>query len=458
LRLALLLGALFLVVNPPYAVNDEDVHMARMYELSTGQLVTLNDGDDYHYVPGDYEALGRRYQGIFQRDGGRVRVAGILKHLGKRPPREPLTRMRARAAGYSPISYHLQVPMIWLGRQLHLGAMWHMYLARVASLTMYLFLTFRAVSVAGRLEWLFAAVALMPMALMQAAGASTDGLVIGLSLLFFAHIARNGVSPGPVPQRATLAELLLVLAVLTLSKPVYLVAGIALLTLRWEGRRARLRRAVFTAGSMLLAASLFLLWNQIRQNGPASASGGPSAPVQQLQLLLSEPWRIVQLTFGTAFRTADDLLLQSIFMRYGMSPAMRFAGGVASILYAQLLFGLSWGAARGLDPSASPPRWLKLLALGLSWLGILCAVPSALYLCCVQLGGEEIRGFHGRYLIPAFPALLLALSLLGRPVLRRWLLGRAARLPLAIIVFSNLLCLFCVVGWHYYSESVEWPF
>jgi uncharacterized membrane protein len=170
---------------------------------------------------------------------------------------------------------------------------------------------------------------------------------------------------------------------------------------------------------------------------------------RQLDFLWSSPLGTLELGARTLLRMVDDLLVESVFVRYGISSGMRFIGPLVSVFYAQLMIALAWGAAwqRGLTAGR---RKLDALILFMCWLAIVTAVPSALYVCCNKVGASNVRGFHGRYLIPAYPALLLALALLGRPTVARWLRWRGGRVPLAAFVVSNLLCLFSLVGWHYY--------
>jgi hypothetical protein len=121
----------------------------------------------------------------------------------------------------------------------------------------------------------------------------------------------------------------------------------------------------------------------------------------------------------------------------------------------QLLLALAWGAAPRHAESV-PWQRQRLVALGASWLGMVCSVPAALYVCCSEVGSADVESLHGRYFIPAFPAALLALSLVGRPVLGRWLRIEHTRLLWLLLVGANLACLFALIGWHYYYPR-EWP-
>lgn len=458
LILALLLGTAYVFVNPPFAVNDEDVHMARIYELASGRLLTRSDVQgEYHYVPEDYRRLGARYQGIARRQGGRVKPRGIMRNLVAGRPEGPLVRMHARASGYGPIAYGLQLPVVWLLKHFNVSVLWHLYVARAASLGVYVWLTWRAVVTAGRLQWLFIGTALLPMALTQAAGVSADGLVISSSLLLFALIAKGGVlADAPLSPRELIA-LTACLVILSICKPVYAVAGLSFLCLRWDGPRRHLARCSYVFVSCALALGCVMAWRYIARDVGSNVPPDGRSPLAQLAWLLADPWRTFEFVARNTFHYVDDLLIESTFIRYRISHETRFVGGVASVLCLQLLVGLAWGAARRRQDGSSRKRKLHALILALTWLSVSIAVPSALYLCCNRVGAANLRSFHGRYLIPAIPPLLLSLTLLGRPLFGRWLRLRQGRLVLGVLVFTNLLCQLTIVGWHYFSPSVEWP-
>ncbi|HEX6242359.1 MAG TPA: DUF2142 domain-containing protein, partial [Polyangiales bacterium] len=189
--LALIFGLAFLVINPPFAVNDEDVHLARVYELASGRLFTRVDArGEYHYVPKDYVELSDEY--------------ALINHPVAEPRVEPeelwevlqddgadeQVRIEARAAAYGPVCYASQVAVVWLLRHFDVSVLVHLYAARLASLLEYIALTWMAIVACAQLQWIFVAIALTPMALTQAAGVTADGTVIALSLLFFALSAK----------------------------------------------------------------------------------------------------------------------------------------------------------------------------------------------------------------------------------------------------------------------------
>jgi uncharacterized membrane protein len=454
--LAMLLGCAYLVINPPFAVNDEDVHLARIYELSMGRLVTRSDADgEYHEVPKDYLMLGARYQAVPRRRGGRVHAAKIGAGLTKPRPEGDLVHMKGRAGRYAPLAYHVQVPIIWLARHFDVGVLWHMYLARLGSLLVYLWLAHRAASEAGNLRLAFMVLAMMPMVLTQAAGVSSDGLIIGLTFLFFALIAKRSLLAGAPATLGERIQLVVCLALITLCKPVYLLAGVALLALHWSEPAAHWKRWGFAFGALLAAVALSLSWSQIASSEPSPPDPSHSVS-QQLALLWADPPFAARLLWDGLVARADELLVQSVFARYRIAQGMRISGGIASAFYALLLFALSWGMSRGRDELAGRPRMLRAALFMACWLAVVLAVPSALYLCCTIIGRHEVRGFQGRYLIPAFPALLLAVSLFGRPRLGAWL-SRDNRVVVGIVIAANLLCLLDLIGWHYYGPEAGWP-
>jgi uncharacterized membrane protein len=458
LFLATLFGIAFVVINPPFAVNDEDVHIARIFELASGRLLTRTDAEgEFHEVPRDYVELGQHYQAVRHTRQGSVQAGRVLNELTASRPEPPLVRTKARAGGYSPVAYLPHIPTLWLVEKFDVGVLVHLYAVRLASLAAYILMAWFAISRAGPLQWIFVGVGLMPMSLTQAAGVSGDGTVIGASLVFFALLTKGGLLPQSGLSRAELCILLGCVTLLCLCKPIYIVVAAALPVLRWQGRHARLWRWGVPLLAVAPAVMAYGIWSYLNRDlganqvHPYSASG-------QLQWAAHNPVGVLELALGTVVKQGDDLLVQCIAVRHRVSEGVRFLGGVVVALYGPLLLATALGCARRIYPGVTRDRRQAITFLLVCWGLLVLSVPSALYLCCTRIGAETVRGLQGRYFIPAVAPLLLALSLVGRPLLARWLRGKGGRSILVTIAVANVLCLFSLVGWHYFGVEDDWPF
>jgi uncharacterized membrane protein len=317
LTLALGLGLAFLVVNPPFAVNDEDVHLARVYELSTGRLTTRSDEQgEYHEVPEDYVALGARYWRMVE-PGDQARVdVGELWQQVRAGRAKAQVHFPGRAGAYAPICYLPQILAVWLVRHFDVSVLVHLYAARLASLLGYIALAWMAIRVSAQLQWLFMIIALTPIALTQAAGVSADGTVIGLSLLFFA-LAAKAVCMGDTLSRKELVGLAVAVIALTVCKPVYLMVVTCLPALFWTRRGQALQTASLLAVSTLLAAGLYAGWASL-----IPAQPGPPDPntdtLRQLAFLREHP------TISSSPPTRRCLSTATTFLPRAFSCAAEF--------------------------------------------------------------------------------------------------------------------------------------
>lgn len=457
LMLALGFGLSLAFVNPPFAVNDEDVHLCRIYELSQGRWLTRSDDEgEYHIVPTDYVELGNEYERVWQRRGGRVRPRHVWQQLVA-PKSTILVRRTARAGGYPPVLYAPHIPIIWLLRKFDLSPLVHLYAVRVLSLFVYISLAYAAVRASARpLRWQLVICALTPMALTQAAAVSGDGVVIGLSLLCLALVGKGTCSNAPMRGRE-IAAMVASLAMLTLCKPVYVVIVIAWLALPWPGLKRPLYRWLIPAAAAAIAILTYLTWTHINRD----LKGGPVSIYdagQQLALLREAPWRAFSVLGRTLFERGDELMIESVLVRNKLSSGIRFVGAAAFLIHTQLGIATAWGSAVSAFAGDTLRRRLASLWFFLASLAVVLAIPSAFYICCTRVGAPALRVLQGRYFIPAVPPLLIALSFLGRPRFARWLRQRHGNRIWGVLCFTNALCLMCLIGWHYFAPNVRWPF
>jgi uncharacterized membrane protein len=336
------------------------------------------------------------------------------------------------------------------------GGLAQLYAVRIAALLAYALLAFRAVSVSAKLSWLFVITALTPMALTEAASASGDGLVIGFALIFFALLGKGACTAERLT-RGELAELALSAAALTLCKPVYGAAVLCLPTLSFAAPYRMWKSLSFSAGVAIVSAALYLAWVYLNRNMTEPPDVIYDAG-QQLAALRDDPLHTFVVAFRTMLHHGDELLLQSVFVRRQVTRVARFTGAAATFLHYQISFGVALGSLKRSFPGGLRARRASALLFFATWLAQILAVAGALYVCCTRIGAGELQILQGRYFIPALPALLLALALIGRPLFSRWLCMRGGLKIIAIVCLNNVLCLLSLIGWHYYPPDFAWPF
>jgi uncharacterized membrane protein len=454
LALALGFGLLVAIVNPPFAVNDEDVHLARILELSQGRLLTRSDDTgEYHLVPSDYVELGSAYESIWPKAGGRVRVKKVWRQLTA-PASKQIVRRKGRAGSYPPVMYVPHTIALWLVSRFDTSALVHLYAVRFASLLAYVWLSFLAVRASTQFQWPFFILGLTPMALTQAAAVSGDGLVNGLSLLCFA-LAGKGVAARTLV-RSEAIGLLVATAMLTLCKPVYIVVLLCWPAIPWSGAKRMWLRWLFPLAGALIALGSYAGWMHL--NRELKSPPGTYDAHAQLAWLLANYDQLPKIALRTFMLHGDELMIESVFVRNKISEVIRFTSALVFVLHTQVACATAWGSAVSTVSGGKVARYLTAAAFLIACLAIVAGIPSAFYVCCTRVGASSLRNLQGRYFIPAMPALLLALAFLGRPVFSRWLRARGGTKIIVAACLTNALCLFCLIGWHYFPSNVQWPF
>jgi len=449
LLFVLTFGLAYAILTPPFFVNDENVHLYRVFELSEGRLLTRSDTNgQYQMVPADFRHTTARFFYFIKswRKRGPVQFSQIGHSLRLGNVDETPTRVKARAGSYSPVPYLAQIPTVWLARVLGLPCLWHMYLARIFSLAAYAALAAFAISKASRLCWGIFVLALLPMALTQAAGVSADGLTNGLALLFFVLLARRSVLDAQdCTDRYAVALGSLVLA-LSLCKPVFVVLALTMPVLQWSGKRAVLKRWGYTVASIVVPTAVVLAWTYL--NRGLSNSDPYSAPAQ-LHWLEQHPASAVTVAGATVLERLDDWLIQFAVFRDKVSSHLRFQGGLDVALAMLLATTACWGAAypTGLQLKR---RLMATFWIMAAWFAHFGAVALAMYLTYNPMGNSIVNGIQGRYFLPMAGAIAVVLSIVGKPTAARWLAKKNGRAVQVSVALLNLGVLLALTG-HYYG-------
>jgi hypothetical protein len=309
----------------------------------------------------------------------------------------------------------------------------------------------------------------VPMTLNVAASASQDGLLIASSVLAAALISRASedaavrvVSRSPWYWTASG----LIACVATVKPPYLLLAAMFLLPLPIEGdRRSSWHEFGRRAATIVLVSLPVFGWTWLAIHhasvpcrldpyeagplwpGPRPAVFEYADVAAQLRVLLAVPTRFV--TLPLLHLWYDKAMPSEIIGVLGWLnlalPHMLY------VLWTIALMAAIVGDCVGPKDTTEPSfHWAEFaLLLGAAVTAIL-GIYISLYLIWTPVGMPWIGGLQGRYLLPLFPLLALALPRLGLPGgagLRRALLA----LPLAAAAANVLMLPRLIVGFYYLS-------
>src|SRR5574341_1283290 len=244
--LGIIYGFLFLVMIPPFGVEDECNHFYRAFHVSEGNIIAKK----YENRTGDFlpKSLGITtvsLSRIFPDPGSENKVKDLIPLL--KLPLNPKDRDFIdfpNTAQYSPIPYMPQAIGIFIGRMFHLSPLMLMYLSRMFNLSLWLFLIYLAIRITPISKWLLFLLVLTPKSLYQAASVSSDCFTNGISVLSIAIFLLYAFKAGKILKKVDLFILFSLSLLLSFSKQIYFTILFMFLLIPIE--RIGTRREYFT--------------------------------------------------------------------------------------------------------------------------------------------------------------------------------------------------------------------
>ncbi len=474
LAAALLIGTMFAVFTPIGGAPDEHVHIASAYKMSNkilgveemGEYGTVTvracDADGGMTDPATYDSFS--FQQIWR---------GLI---GGAPADETLTAIETRTAEVFPLQYLAQALGITLARLLQLNFIWLVVLGRLANLLVYTAVVFWAVRLMPRFKTALALCALLPMSLQLAGSFSYDAYVLHLSFLGIALVFALAYGDGK-RKGLLLGGCAVAFALLAPAKAIYILLALLIFIVPAERLGGR-KKALLAKIAVLAVALLFwavtnagvvlgTLGSRVESAPPVAtaevaaqdALQGPSGQEPGVQYPFDS--MALQEDDAPAYYDPEGDLLPNGDSRYyySVSYILQNPGQTLRLLvhtfatqtgkYVQSLLGTRLGELILVDLSASWLWGIALLALltasvllqpgqepvytgwrRLWGVTLFAGIAAATVLACIMwtpVNYTTIFGIQGRYLLPAFPLLLMALS--NRTV-------RLSRDPDAVLLFA----------------------
>jgi uncharacterized membrane protein len=455
--LALALGALYLVIQPPLASRDELLHLLRALELSQGRLVTRTDVEGPFYeAPSAFARLLGAHQDLEGDRDARIDHEGFRSELTSREGMRDTTRVPALSQVRTPLGYVPYIPAMWLAHRLDLSALGYLYIARMFGLVACVLLIGRVIASFGELSWPWLVLGLSPAMLMQAAACSPEGIAASLSLLFAALIARVSLVPQGAPAKRECTALLVVFGLLVACRISYLPFGLAFFALpgevqdpRWSSRNKLLLCAALVG---LVASTVSICLSRDSLSFLLEKQAVP-----QLSWMMRHPFDALWAWLRTMFKQSDDFALGALVGSGVVPMQLRFVGGVVGTVLVQLLVLLSFGHFHSARHAEGPER-----RVARTFLALVAVYVVALF-AVAQIGSNQhaqtpLHGLDGHLFLPLLPFLLLTLSTRGRPIATRWLLRGGGFRVLGTLSLVNLICAWALVGRYYAAIEPPWPY
>ncbi len=400
LKISLLFGILYALLNPMYYALDEKEHMVRSYNIAEGNFIKVK-GDKVLYSIGLQNIIDNP-QNIYVASTYRGFTQN-LSYLSKQSEQEEaFVSHDSTAEPYLFFAYLISGLGMFVGRILHFSFPVLFYLGRFCNVIFYALVVSLAIKFSGKYGKLVFLIGCLPYFFFQSASYSADMLTNAMSLLAISLALhyRNGTS------KVGFKETLLLLIVCSLSyasKVAYFPIVLTIFLI--PNKQFKSRKFAYYSKALLCLSGLVgfgICYFYANKIGIVQWSIPNVDSSAQLRFILSNPLQYVHIIYNT-FQTGFVSMLVSSTSQLG------YCGDLGNINLFLILLSFVFVCATTYDaPELSLFCKCILLVLILFCIGTSI---TAIYMSFNAVGATYVNGYQGRYLAPLlFPTLLLFCS------------------------------------------------
>ena len=298
---------------------------------------------------------------------------------------------------YPPVVYLMPALGTALGKLLHLSVIRTLFIARLLNAALAVTLSFFALLLAKRSKILLFIALLFPMVIELFASVSQDAILISCAFLLVAIIDRAEFHAVPKYQRWQIFTLIILMSLIGMAKPPYALCAVVFLFL---SMKPKVKVALLGVPFLVIATWLYLdLANLSVIFAPPSLR--INAKLQALHIL-QHPFSFLSMFFDID-KVAVLANIRSFIGILGWldTSLTLFYYFIAFLI---LVLGFVMNARFKTDNHF----WLRIAALTGVVITIV-ALMTVQYITWTALDSPVLNGMQGRYLLPVFPFLALAL-------------------------------------------------
>ena len=392
-----IIGTLLLLIVPAGANFDEETYVARIWEMSMGHIMPNSYLPEAEHYPQGFLTLSYRRQVNYPV----IDLETFKQQLQVKIDWDDFVKTDTRAV-YFPTLFIIQAGIMrFFGPHLHVPILVLYFLLRFSYLLIYCLLVYLSIKVLPFGKWLFGTLAVAPMCLIQAASVSSDPAIFGISFLFIAWTLHLACDPAErMSSKDLLVTCLLILALGTLKpNTIFLLVLLPLIPMKkWKAGKTWIAVLI----SMILSLAMSLGWSAVASQyflGRESTGAGPIDRFLSLftspQVFLKNLAIAVSTQYANLYRQAVGV---SGYSNWLLPPLVYWAYPLVVLL-----------AFFSEREKIALKRWQRVF-LFLAGLVNVLMVFIIFYVVETPEGYSGIWGLQGRYFIPFFPLLLLALQ------------------------------------------------
>lgn len=432
--ITLVVGLLYVFINPPLQAPDEMNHFCRIIQIAQGD-----------FIP---EKRGHRTGGVIP--GSVVRIGEIFTQKIAHFPENKLTRNHFLQAQqlqlnpqdtlyysfpnsslYSPVSYLPQLLLATPALHLELPPLWIIYCGRISSVLFCVLLLTFAIYLLPGFHWLFFAVVLLPMFCFQMASLSADAFLNTLALLLFA-LAMRVLFPAPALTRKNVLLIFSVFFFLAWCKTGYLFLALFFL-LPLFSEPLQKKRWLFLTGALLVSGGIIvLLWSFVVK-ATYSPYGHPDTnPDLAIAFIKADPLRFAGMVLQNVFKHLPFYFYSTVGYLGWLDTKLPL---YVPLLYWFMLLIIAISEQRGQFEFSA---WQYFIMFTVSVAVCLLVIVSQ-YLVGSAAGSLYIERSQGRYFLPVLLPLLFILRA------KRFAFFPAQRVEALLPKVVPAVALFCAV-------------
>lgn len=405
LLVALVLGALFIIILPPGQSPDEITHFRRAYGISQGILVpdqVVNDmGAIGSEIPKNTDFLERLP------DHG---TYGMVIEETFSGNDDLSTQSYTSAALYNFICYIPQALAAFIGNLFGFSIMGMAYLMEIFDFAIWVLLIYFAIKVIPKFKTIVLFIALLPITLQEATSISPDALTIGLCVFFISYVLYLAYGKRHLLDKKDYMVLIICSLLIGFCKIVYLPLILLLLIIPKEKFKSAKQRWLFIGILFTVVAIINMVWLMISSRYLIQYQEGVNSR-EQLMGIIKNPIRYIIVMFKTTNVYGQAWLSNMLGMSLG---AFKF--NLPSILFftSFTIMILLFAQRNETLKLQRFDRWIFAIV----FLMIAVLILTSLYLQWTTCGADVIDGVQGRYFLPIL--LLLAVVFCRKDSLKKY--------------------------------------
>ncbi len=398
----LIYGLAFLFIIPPFQGFDEDGHFFKAMGLSEGQWMPEKTGDKVgiYVSEGTWELVNAFWpsKNIYFKEKLEVNDITSKLNISQNNKEKHFADLSGMAvAVYSPVPYIIPAFAIMAGKFFNLPPLVLMYLARLANLIIWLLMAYLAIRITPVYKWALLTLALVPMAVFEAASVSSDGLTIGLSFLMIAYILKLALGKGNFVKTDFFILVILGLLI-ALTKSIYILLFFLFLLIPVNKFKShKMKYGLFFILFILTGlASVGWIW---LTNGLYVPIFSTWSVTGQINFIFGHLFYYLTILFKTVVNYGIYYLIMFVG-DFGVSNV--FAPFILVVIYFLMLIFVALVDKNEFKISLKQ----KLICL-MIFIVTATTIFTFEYLTWNPVGYNNILGVQGRYFIPIAPLLLL---------------------------------------------------